>query len=66
MIGGGARAMLTHGLEATGGYDDAMLDTLHRQLLDYYEAHLAVHTAPFPGRLPRWTNWPRGACGWVS
>ncbi len=51
MIGGGARAMLRHGLEATGGYDDAMLDTLHRQLLDYYEAHLAVHTAPFPGAL---------------
>ncbi len=51
MIGGGARAMLTHGLEATGGYDDAMLDMLHRQLLDYYEAHLAVHTAPFPGAL---------------
>lgn len=51
MIGGGARAMLKHGLEATGGYDDAMLDTLHRQLLDYYEAHLAVHTAPFPGAL---------------
>ncbi|KTT68466.1 HAD-IA family hydrolase [Sphingomonas sanguinis] len=51
MIGGGARAMLRHGLEATGGYDDAMLDTLHRQLLDYYEAHLAVHTAPFSGAL---------------
>lgn len=49
MIGGGARAMLRHGLDATGGCDDATLDLLHRRLLDYYEGHLAVHTAPFPG-----------------
>lgn len=51
MIGGGARAMLKHGLDATGGYDEATLNTLHRRLLDHYEAHLAVHTAPFPGAL---------------
>lgn len=51
MIGGGARAMLQHGLDATGGYDEAGLDALHRRLLDYYEANLAVHTAPFPGTL---------------
>ena len=51
MIGGGARAMLRHGLDATGGCDDETLDTLHRRLLDYYEANLAVHTAPFPGAI---------------
>ncbi len=49
MIGGGARAMLRHGLDATGGYDAETLDLLHRRLLDYYEGHLAIHTAPFPG-----------------
>jgi phosphoglycolate phosphatase len=51
MIGGGARAMLQHGLDATGGYDADTLDRLHRLLLDYYEANLAVHTAPFPGAI---------------
>lgn len=51
MIGGGARAMLKHGLDATGGYDEATLDALHRLLLDHYEANLAVHTTPFPGTL---------------
>ena len=51
MIGGGARRMLEHGLAATGGVDDMTLDGLHRRLLDYYEAHLTVHTRPFPGAL---------------
>lgn len=51
MIGGGARAMLAHGLEATGGYDEGMLDVLHRRLLDHYEAHIAVLTQPYPGTL---------------
>ncbi|WP_343525119.1 HAD-IA family hydrolase [Sphingomonas sp.] len=51
MIGGGARRMLEHGLAATGGVDDETLDTLHRRLLDHYEANLSVHTCPFPGVL---------------
>lgn len=51
MIGGGARAMLQHGLDATGGHDADTLDRLHRLLLEYYEAHLAVHTVPFPGAI---------------
>ncbi len=51
MIGGGARLMLSQGLVATGGGDDALLDRLHRVLLDYYAAHLAVHTVPFPGAI---------------
>ena len=49
MIGGGARHMLKQGLTATGGYDEAMLDRLHAQLLGYYEAHICVLTQPYPG-----------------
>ncbi|WP_203310542.1 HAD-IA family hydrolase [Sphingomonas beigongshangi] len=48
MIGGGARHMLAQGMAATGGCDDATLDVLHRRLLDYYAAHIAVHTRPYP------------------
>ncbi len=49
MIGGGARHMLKQGLTATGGYDEAMLDTLHAELLAYYEANICVLTRPYPG-----------------
>lgn len=49
MIGGGARHMLSQGLEATGGSDEALLDRLHRILLDHYARNLSIHTAPFPG-----------------
>jgi phosphoglycolate phosphatase len=49
MIGGGARHMLKQGLTATGGYDEAMLDTLHADLLAYYEANICVLTKPYPG-----------------
>ncbi|KQO07103.1 HAD family hydrolase [Sphingomonas sp. Leaf242] len=49
MIGGGARHMLKQGLTATGGYDEAMLDTLHAKLLAYYEANICVLTKPYPG-----------------
>jgi phosphoglycolate phosphatase len=49
MIGGGARHMLAQGLAATGGCDEATLDPLHDLLLDYYQANICVHTAPFPG-----------------
>ncbi|WP_287980217.1 HAD-IA family hydrolase [Sphingomonas sp.] len=51
MIGGGARHMLAQGMAATGGCDDATLDVLHRRLLDYYAAHIAIHTRPYPGCL---------------
>ncbi|WP_288935357.1 HAD-IA family hydrolase [uncultured Sphingomonas sp.] len=51
MIGGGARHMLGQGMAATGGCDDATLDVLHRRLLDYYAAHIAIHTRPYPGCL---------------
>lgn len=49
MIGGGARHMLAQGLAATGGGDDALLDRLHRILLDHYQANICVLTAPYPG-----------------
>ncbi|MCP6335815.1 HAD hydrolase-like protein, partial [Klebsiella pneumoniae] len=51
MIGGGAKHMLRQGMEATGGCDEAELNRLNRLLLDYYEAHIAVHSRPFPGAL---------------
>ncbi len=51
MIGGGAKHMLRQGMEATGGCDEAELDRLNRLLLDYYEAHIAVHSRPFPGAM---------------
>lgn len=51
MIGGGSRHMLAQGMAATGGCTEAELDVLQRRLLDYYEANIAVHTAPFAGAL---------------
>ena len=51
MIGGGARHMLMQGMASTGGYSEAELDRLYRLLLDHYESHIAVESAPFPGAL---------------
>ncbi len=51
MVGGGARHMLAQAMATSGGYDEAMLDRLHQMLLDYYEAHICVHTMPFPGAI---------------
>lgn len=52
MIGGGARMMLSHGLDASGGaLEEAELDRLHKVLLDHYAHNLSVHTAPFPGAI---------------
>src|SRR3546814_9589523 len=49
MIGLGARPMLEQGLAATGGVPDGALDRLYSDLLRYYDAHIAVHSRPFPG-----------------
>jgi len=49
MIGLGARHMLEQGLRATGGVPDRAVDRLMPDLLDYYGAHIAVHSRPFPG-----------------
>jgi len=51
MIGGGAKHMLTLGLEATGGCPPEEFQRLYKMLLGYYEAHIAVHSRPFPGAL---------------
>lgn len=49
MIGQGARHMLEQGLAATGGVADGDVERLYPELLRHYEAHIAVHSALFPG-----------------
>ena len=49
MIGLGAKHMLEQGLRATGGAEDGTVERLYPYLLRYYEAHIAVHSRPFPG-----------------
>lgn len=49
MIGQGAKHMLEQGLTATGGIPNGGAEKLYRDLLAYYEAHIAVHSRPFPG-----------------
>lgn len=51
LIGGGARLMLAKGMAKSGNSDEALLDRLHRVLLDHYAANLSVHTVPFPGAI---------------
>jgi len=49
MVGGGAKHMLTQGLEATGGIEADAFRALYKRMLAYYGDHLSVHTRPFPG-----------------
>jgi phosphoglycolate phosphatase len=49
MIGRGAKHMLEQGLETSGGCDAAEVKRLFPELLAFYEAHIARHTAPYPG-----------------
>ncbi len=49
LIGGGGRKMLHRALESTGGVDEALFESLHRDLIDYYEANISVHSGLFPG-----------------
>jgi phosphoglycolate phosphatase len=49
MIGGGAKHMLEQGLAASGGYEPDEFKPLYRALLGHYEAHISVHSRPFPG-----------------
>lgn len=48
-VGGGTRNMLTQVLEATGGADEELVERLLPELLAYYQAHMTVHTRPYPG-----------------
>lgn len=50
MVGGGARALIVHSLERTGGQlDDDKIDQLHQMYLDYYSENIAVKSKPFAG-----------------
>lgn len=49
MIGGGAKLMLQHGLNATGGIPEDEFKPLYRALLGYYEANVSVHSCLYPG-----------------
>jgi len=49
MIGLGGRHMLEQGLIATGGVPEGCFERLFEAFLAYYEAHIAVHSRPFPG-----------------
>jgi phosphoglycolate phosphatase len=49
LIGGGARLMLQRALALTGGDAGVDQDALFAELLDYYAANIAVHTALYPG-----------------
>ena len=49
LIGGGAKSMLERALTLTGSTEGIDQDALFTQLLAYYEANIAVHTALYPG-----------------
>jgi phosphoglycolate phosphatase len=49
MVGHGARALLTKGLAATGTMTPGLVEQGFPIFLDYYEAHIADRTRPFPG-----------------
>jgi len=49
MIGRGAKHMLEEGLRASGGVPDGAVEQLYPELLRFYEAHIAIHSRPFPG-----------------
>jgi phosphoglycolate phosphatase len=51
LIGGGARLMLSQALALTGGANGVDQDALFAQLLAFYEANIAIHTAPYPGAI---------------
>ncbi len=49
LIGGGARLMLSRALTLTGGDAGIDQDALFAELLAFYVANIAVHTALYPG-----------------
>lgn len=50
LIGGGAKVMLARGLAAEGrDTSPAQLDKLFVDFINYYSAHIADHSQPFPG-----------------
>ena len=51
MVGRGARHMLEQALEASGGYDEALMARIYPALLDWYRDHVSDHSRPFPGMI---------------
>lgn len=49
LIGGGAKRMLERALVHEGGMDEAQFKPIYRELLNYYQENLSVHTLPYPG-----------------
>lgn len=49
LIGGGGRKMLARALSLTGGIPDDEFPALYAELLSFYSANIAVHTALFAG-----------------
>ncbi len=49
-IGGGAKTMIVRGLEAEGRpVTPELVERLFNNFIDYYSAHIADHSRPFPG-----------------
>ncbi len=52
-IGGGAKRMIVRGLEAEGrAVEPDLVERLFVQFIDYYSAHIADRSRPFPGLEP--------------
>ncbi len=49
MVGHGTRALMRKGLAATGGGEDALLDSGLGALIGFYEQHICVHTKAYAG-----------------
>lgn len=49
MVGHGVRALLQKGLSATGAMTPELVEQGFPIFIDYYSAHIADHSRPFPG-----------------
>ncbi|HWW58958.1 MAG TPA: HAD hydrolase-like protein, partial [Sphingopyxis sp.] len=49
LVGLGTTHLIEQALAATGGVPTDDVPRLLRELIGYYEAHIAVHSRPFPG-----------------
>jgi phosphoglycolate phosphatase len=49
MVGHGTRALMRKGLAATGGDDEALLDSALPALTGFYENNICRHTSAYPG-----------------
>ncbi len=53
LVGGGARLLLERGFAETGApADNALLDQMFREFIEYYSAHIADHSKLWPGVEP--------------